>query len=119
MSTHKLDPTVIPIPQLKEILSEVEDEISESPRLALPIPVDTEIEDYYNILRVSTVITEDTLIILLSIPLADVSLQMNLYKAHNLPAVHPTLNYSGYLLAGGRILSDRAGWTLCSFTRLK
>ena len=68
MSTHKLDPTVIPIPQLKEILSEVEDEISESPRLALPIPVDTEIEDYYNILRVSTVITEDALIILLSIP---------------------------------------------------
>ena len=101
MSTHKLDPTVIPIPQLKEILSEVEDEISESPRLALPIPVNTEIEDYYNILRVSTVITEDALIILLSIPLTDVSLQMNLYKAHNLPAVHPTLNYSGtYLLEG-------------------
>ena len=100
-STHKLDPTVIPIPQLKEILSEVEDEISESPRLALPIPVETEIEDYYNILRVSTVITEDALIILLSVPLTDVSLQMNLYKAHNLPAVHPTLNYSAtYLLEG-------------------
>ena len=37
MSTHKLDPTVIPTPQLIELLREVEEDIKGSPRLALPI----------------------------------------------------------------------------------
>ena len=100
MSTHKLDPTVIPIPELVEMMHEVEEDIRESPRLALPIPID-EVEEYYQIIRISTVITEDTLIILLSIPLTDISLQMNLYRAHNLPAVHPELGLAAtYQLEG-------------------
>ena len=101
MSTHKLDPTVIPIPELVEMMQEIEEDIKESPRLALPIPIEGEVEEYYNIVRISTVITEDTLIILLSILLTDISLQMNLYKAHNLPAVHPELGLAAtYQLEG-------------------
>ena len=37
MSTHKLDPTVIPIPQLIELLREVEEDIKGSSRVTLPI----------------------------------------------------------------------------------
>ena len=39
MSIHRLDPTVIPIPQLVEMIQEVEEDIRESPRFALPIPM--------------------------------------------------------------------------------
>ena len=30
--------------------------------------------------------------LILTVPLVDQSLQMNLYKVHNLPTLHPTLN---------------------------
>ena len=127
MSTHKLDPTVIPIPELVDMMQEVEEDIKESPRLALPIPID-EVEEYYQIIRISTVITEDTLIILLSIPLTDISLQMNLYKAHNLPAVHPELGLAatyqleGEYLAIGQdghyaALPDKSDVQICVLSR--
>ena len=105
MSTHKVDPTVIPVPHLMELMKEVEEDIKESPRLALPISLEGNIEEYYNILRISTLITEDSLIILLSIPLTDISLKMNLYRAHNLPAVHPTLNFSAVYQLEGEYLA--------------
>ena len=37
MASHKLDPTVVPVPQLIKILEEVEEDIKGSPRLTLPI----------------------------------------------------------------------------------
>ena len=39
--------------------------------------------------------------LILTIPLVDQSLQVNLYKVHNLPMLHPTLNmYAQYELEG-------------------
>ena len=35
---------------------------------------------------------ENFLLVILTIPLADQSLVMNLYKVHNLPALHPELH---------------------------
>ena len=95
MSTHKLDPTVIPIPQLIELLREVEEDIKGSPRLALPIdPYGNQVEDYYKIIKITPHIIEDLLVVMVTIPLTDVSMQMNVYQVHNLPAVHPKLNVS-------------------------
>ena len=95
MSTHKLDPTVIPIPQLIELLKEVEEDIKGSPRLALPIdPHGNQVEDYYKIIKITPHIIHDLLVVMVTIPLTDVSMQMNVYQVHNLPAVHPKLNVS-------------------------
>ena len=48
MSTHRLDPTVIPIPQLIELLDGEHEDIKGSPRLALPIDAHgNQVEDYY------------------------------------------------------------------------
>ena len=35
---------------------------------------------------------QDYLMLMLTVPLVDQSLQMNFYKVHNLPMLHPTLN---------------------------
>ena len=95
MSTHKLDPTVIPIPQLIELLEEVKEDIKGSPRLALPIdPHGNQVEDYYKIIKITPHIIQDLLVVMVTIPLTDVSMQMNVYQVHNLPAVHPKLNVS-------------------------
>ena len=95
MSTHRLDPTVIPIPQLIELLEEVEEDIKGSPRLALPIdPRGNQVEDYYKIIKITPHIIQDLLVVMVTIPLTDISMQMNVYQVHNLPAVHPKLNVS-------------------------
>ena len=38
------------------------------------------------------IILQDCLMLILTVPLVDQSLQVNLYKVHNLPMLHPTLN---------------------------
>ena len=43
-------------------------------------------------MRVSPVILDDFMLVILTVPLVDQSLQMDIYKVHNLPAFHPELN---------------------------
>ena len=37
------------------------------------------------------IVLQDYLMLILTVPLVDQSLQMNLYEVHNLPMLHPTL----------------------------
>ena len=64
MASHKLNPTVVPVPQLIKILEEVEKDIKGSPRLTLPIdPKSGKVEEYYNIIRVTPPIIQDMLVV--------------------------------------------------------
>ena len=47
---------------------------------------------YYGTVKLTPIVLEDYLMLILTIPLDDQSLHMNLYKVHNLPMLHPTLN---------------------------
>ena len=48
--------------------------------------------------------------LILTIPLVDQSLQMNLYKVHNLPMLHPTLNvHVQYELEGAYLVTMMEG----------
>ena len=40
----------------------------------------------------SPIVLDNYLMLILTIPLIDQSLHLNLYKVHNLPLLHPTLN---------------------------
>ena len=105
MALHKLDPTVVPVPQLIKIV-EVEKDIKGSPRLTLPIdPKSGKVEEYYNIIRVTSHIIQHLLVVLVTISLMDVSLQMNVYQVHNLLAVHPKLNILATYELEGKYLS--------------
>ena len=47
------------------------------------------------------IVLQDYLMLILTVPLVDQSLQMNLYKVHNSPMLHPTLNvHAQYELEG-------------------
>ena len=85
----------MPVSQLRELLKYVQQEIEGSLRLALPLELNNhDIQGYYNIIRVTALMTDDVLFIVMTIPLKDTSLQMNVYKVHNLPLIHPKLNIS-------------------------
>ena len=89
MSTHKVHPALIPPQPLRDLLVYVRDKMRENPKLELPYDPDEEIWEYYEIMKITPVIVKDLMVILLTIPITDKSLSMNVYRAHNLPAVHP------------------------------
>ena len=119
----------MPVTQLRDLLKYVQQEIEGSPRLKLPIELNShDIQGYYNVIRVTALLTADVLFIVMTIPLKDISLQMNVYKVHNLPLIHPKLNISvtyelegNYLAIGheGHNLSlpEEGELTMCLLTR--
>ena len=53
---------------------------------------DTNIWSYYGTIKLTPIVLEDYLMSILTVPLVDQSMHMNLYKVHNLPIIHPTLH---------------------------
>ena len=72
------------------MLHHVEDEIKSNAHLHLAEDPNTNIWAFY-IIKVTPVVMEDTLMLILTIPLIDQSLEMSLYRIHNLPMIHPEL----------------------------
>ena len=60
--------------------------------------------------KLTPIVLQDDLMLILAVPLVDQSLQMNLYKVHNLPMLHPTLNvYVQYELEGTYLVTLMEG----------
>ena len=77
---------------LKRILHKIEEDIKSNARLKLCEDPETNIWTYYGTVKLTPIILQDYLMLILTVPLVDQLLQMNLYKVHNLPMLHPTLN---------------------------
>ena len=91
LSTQQLNPLIIPPDILRQVLDQVKDGIQSNVRLALSEDPSQNIWTYYNIIKVIPIIMDDYLMVILTIPLIDSSLGVNLYKVHNLPMLHPQL----------------------------
>ena len=92
LSTRRVNPLIIPPDSLRQVLAQAKEDMKRNPRLTLPEDPNVNIWNYYTIMKVTPIIMENFLLVILTIPLADQSLVMNLYKVHNLPALHPDLN---------------------------
>ena len=61
-----------------------------NPRLRLPYdPRAGEIWKYYGVIKVTPIVMDKMLVILMTIPVLDKSLELNIYQVHNLPAIPP------------------------------
>ena len=101
LASQELNPMIIPPDILKKILYKIEEDIRSNARLKLFEDPETNIRSYYGIIKMTPIVLQDYLMLILIIPLVDQSLQMNLYKVHNLPMLHPTLNvHAQYELEG-------------------
>ena len=76
---------------LRKILEQVQDGIRSNVRLRLSEDPYENMWAYYNIIKITPIILEDSLMVIMTIPLVDNSLDVNLYKVHNLPMLHPQL----------------------------
>ena len=82
---------VMPPDMLRKILEQVQEGIQANAHLRLSKDPYENIWAYCNIIKVMPIVPEDRLMVVLTIPLIDSSLDVNLYKVHNLPMLHPTL----------------------------
>ena len=100
-ASQELNPMIIPPDILKRILHKTMEDIKSNARLRLCEDPETNIWSYYRTVKLTLIVPQDYLMLILTVPLVDQSLQMNLYKVHNLPILHPTLNeHAQYELEG-------------------
>ena len=91
LASQELNPTIIPPDILKTILHKIKNDIRSNARLKLCEDPDMNIWSYYGTVKLTPIVLQDYLMLILTVPLVDQSLHMNLYKVHNLPMLHPTL----------------------------
>ena len=91
LATQELNPAIIPPGVLKTILHKIENDIKSNARLKLCEDPNTNIWSYYGTIKLTPIVLQDYLMLIMTVPLVDQTLQMNLYRVHNLPMLHPTL----------------------------
>ena len=91
LSSRQVNPLIIPPDSLRKVLTRIKEDIKRNPRLRLPEDLNINIWNYYTIMKITPIVMGDFLLIILRIPLTDQSLEMDLYKVYNLPALHPKL----------------------------
>ena len=90
MSNHKATSAVIPPVALRRLLLKIEDRMRTNPRLRLPYdPRAGGIWKYYSVIKVTPIVMDRMLVILMTIPVLDKTLELNIYQVHNLPAIPP------------------------------
>ena len=101
LASQELNPMIIPPDILKSILHRIMEDVKSNARLRLCENSETNISSYYGTVKLTPIVLQDYLMLILTIPLIGQSLQVNLYKVHNLPMLHPTLNvHAQYELEG-------------------
>ena len=92
LASQELNPMIIPPDILKKNLHKMMEDIKSNARLRLCEDPETNIWSYCGNVKLTPIVLQEYLMLILTVPLVDQSLQMNLYKVHNLPMLHPTLN---------------------------
>ena len=89
IANHEVNPVMIPPPPLRELLKEVQEEMKQNPRLELPYDPQKEIYKFYEVMKITPVIVEDVLTMLLTIPLVDNVGVSRGYTDHHQGRGHP------------------------------
>ena len=111
MATQKASPAVIPPVALRDLVKRIRAKLKPNPRLSLPYDPDTTgIWKYYRVMRITPVVIDKLLVILLTLPILDSTLELNVYRAHNLPAIPPGHEVAAtYVLEGDYFAMGRHG----------
>ena len=81
MSSHK---------NTRKLLVKIENRMRTNPRLKLPYDLRAGgIWKYYSVIKITPIVMDKMLVILMTIPVLDKSLELNIYQVHNLPAIPP------------------------------
>ena len=109
LSTQQLNPLIMPPDILWDVLDQVREGIRSNARLTLSEDPSENIWTYY-IIQIMPIVINDFLMVILTIPLIDSSLNVNLYRIHNLPMLHSILEIQvEYELEGNYLATHMHG----------
>ena len=110
LASQELSPMIITPDILKNILHKIETDIKSHARLKLCEDPETNIWSYYGTIKLTPIVLEDYMMLILTVPLVDQSLHINLYKVHNLPMLHLTLHvHAQYEIEGSYLATVMDG----------
>ena len=90
MSNHKATSAEMPPVALRRLLLKIKDHMRTNPRLRLPYdPRAGGIWKYYSVIKVTPIVMDRMLVILMTIPVLDKTLELNIYQVYNPPAIPP------------------------------
>ena len=92
LASQELNPMIIPPDILKNILHKIETDIKSHARLKLWEGPRNQLWSYYRTIKLTPIVLEDYLMLILTVSLVDQSLHIDLYKVYNLPMLHPVLH---------------------------
>ena len=81
------------------------EDIKSNARLRPRKDPETNIWAYCGNVKLTPIVLQDYLMLILTVSLIDQSLQMNLYKVYNFPMLHPTLNVHAQYEIEGKYLA--------------
>ena len=108
-SSRTVHPGAVTPPRLRELLRIAKKEVQQYKRLALPIDPEDPLYDYYEYITMIPTMIDHYFMLVLTIPLTDLSTEYVVYKVYNMPATHPELKInfeyeieSDYLAVNGK-----------------
>ena len=88
-TSRHLSPGIIPPSVLRGYIRQMKEELEKYPKLELPLDEEGDIWPFYSLMRTIPILCEEFMIFVVEMPLRSKDMHMNLYKVHNLPAIHP------------------------------
>ena len=114
LSTQQLSPLIMPPDILQQVLDQVKDGIHSNAQLSLSEDPSQNIWTYYNIIKLTAIVMDDYLMVILTIPLIDSSLNVNLYKVHNISMLHSQYQIQiEYKFEGTYFATYAYAWHVC------
>ena len=92
LASQELNPQIIPPDIFKKILNRIMEDIKSNARHRPSKDPYTNIWTYYGNVKLTPIVLQDYLMLILTVLLIDQSLQMNLYKIYNFSMLYPTLH---------------------------
>ena len=88
-----------------------------NPRFRLPYAPQTgEILKYNSVIKVIPIVMDKMLVILMTIPVLDKTLELNIYQVHNLPAIPPGQEVEAIYQLESEYFAIGKAWHVCHFT---
>ena len=72
LSSRQVNPLIIPPDSLRKVLAQIKEDMIRNPRLQLPEDPNFNIWNYYSIMKITPIVMNDFLLIILTIPLTQI-----------------------------------------------
>ena len=94
LANSQITPILVPPPDLRAILKDVNNVLKTYNRLELPIDPEKDIWSYYKLTTVTPVVLQDCLIVTMHFPLIDRSVELSIYRAYSIPLMNKEMDYA-------------------------